>query len=67
MSIVSLFLLHPSSVFQADALEDIGSSVSTYLSGLLRPTREGAQGRSPSAIQAGAGGLLVSELYWSPV
>ena len=45
-------------------------TVSTYLPWLLRPTREGAQGRAPSAIQAGAGGLhrqcklLVSEVYW---
>ena len=45
-------------------------SVSTYLPWLLRPTREGAQGRAPSAIQAGASGLcrwcelLVSEFYW---
>ena len=30
---------------------------STYLPWLLRPTREGAQGGAPSAIQAGAGGL----------
>ena len=29
----------------------------TYLPWLLRPTREGAQGGAPSAIQAGAGGL----------
>ena len=48
-------------------------SVSTFLPWLLRPTREGAQGRAPSAIQAGTSGLcrqcklLVSELYWSPV
>ena len=33
-------------------------SVSTYLPGLLRPTREGAQGGEPSAIQAGACGLM---------
>ena len=45
-------------------------AMSTYLPGLLRPTREGAQGGAPSAIQAGAGGLrkrckfLVLELYW---
>ena len=43
---------------------------STYLPWLLRPTQEGAQGRAPSTIQAGAGGLrrwckfLVLELYW---
>ena len=48
-------------------------SVSTYLPWLLRPTREGAQGRAPSAIQVGGSGLrrwykpLVSELYWSLV
>ena len=30
---------------------------STYLPWLLRPTREGAQGGAPSAIQTGAGGL----------
>ena len=31
----------------------------TYLSWLLRPTRERAQGRAPSAIQVGASGLYV--------
>ena len=45
-------------------------TVSTYLPCLLRPTREGAQGGAPSAIQAGTSGLrrwckfLVLELYW---
>ena len=45
-------------------------SMSIYLTWLLRPTREGAQGRAPSAIQEGAGGLrrrcefLVLELCW---
>ena len=45
-------------------------SMSIYLTWLLRPTREGAQGGAPSAIQAGAGGLrrwckpLVSAFYW---
>ena len=32
-------------------------AMSTNLSWLLRPTREGAQGGAPSAIQAGASGL----------
>ena len=45
-------------------------AMSTYLPWLLRPTREGAQGAAPSAIQACAGGLhgwckfLVLEFYW---
>ena len=45
-------------------------AMSTYLPGLLRPTREGAQGGVTYASQAGACGLcrrckfLVSELYW---
>ena len=45
-------------------------ALSTYLPWLLRPTQEGAQGRAPSAIQAGASGLrrwcklLVLEFYW---
>ena len=45
-------------------------SMSTYLPWLLRPTREGAQGGAPSAIQAGTCSLcrwcksLVSGLYW---
>ena len=45
-------------------------AMSTYLPGLLRPTREGAQGGAPSAIQVGASGLcrwckfLVLEFYW---
>ena len=45
-------------------------TMSTYLPWLLRPTQEGAQGRAPSAIQAGASGLrrwcklLVLEFYW---
>ena len=44
-------------------------AMSTYLPWLLRPTREGAQGGAPSAIQVGAGGLrrwckpLVSRFY----
>ena len=44
-------------------------TMSTYLPWLLRPTREGAQGGAPSAIQAGTGGLrrwrkfLVLRLY----
>ena len=33
-------------------------AMSTYLPGLLRPTREGAQGGAPSAIQVGACGLM---------
>ena len=31
-------------------------TMSTYLPWLLRPTREGAQGGAPSAVQVGAGG-----------
>ena len=31
-------------------------AMSTYLPWLLRPTREGAQGGAPSAVQVGAGG-----------
>ena len=54
----SLFLPLPPSPFQADPLERRGRlSVSTYLPRLLRPTREGAQGRAPSAIQEGTCGL----------
>ena len=33
-------------------------TMSTYLPRLLRSMREGAQGGTPSAIQAGAGGLM---------
>ena len=63
VSTLSLFL--PPSLFQADPLEHM----STYLSRLLRPTGEGAQGGAPSTIQAGASGLcrwckfLVLRLY----
>ena len=53
---LSLFLSLPPSPFQADPLER-RLSMSTYLPHLLRPTREGAQGRAPSAIQAGTCGL----------
>ena len=51
-------------------LECGGSPSLLILPWLLRPTREGAQGGAPSAIQVGAGGLrrwcklLVSEFYW---
>ena len=44
-------------------------TMSTYLPWLLRPMQEGAQGRAPSVIQAGTGGLrrwckpLVSRFY----
>ena len=45
-------------------------AMSIYLPWLLRPTQEGAQGRAPSAIQAGTSGLhrwckpLVLRFYW---
>ena len=55
---LSLFLpLHP---FPSQAEFPSGVrrlTTSTYLQCLLRPTREVAQGRAPSAIQVGAGGL----------
>ena len=50
-------------------LEGRGSPSLLIFPWLLRPTREGAQGGAPSAIQAGTGGLrrwcklLVSEFY----
>ena len=53
---LSLFLPLPPSPFQADPLER-RLSMSTYLPRLLRPTQEGAQGRAPSAVQAGICGL----------
>ena len=43
--------------FQADFPGAQGPSVFTFLPGLLRPTREGAQGGATSAIQEGACGL----------
>ena len=51
---LSLFLPLPPSPFQAEPLER-RLSMSTYLSGLLRPMREG--GGAPSAIQADTCGL----------
>ena len=55
---LSLFLPLPPSPFQAELPSGVWSlSESTYLPWLLRPTREGAQGGAPSAIQVGAGGL----------
>ena len=56
---LSLFLLLPPSPFQAEFPSGAQRlTKSTYLHWLLRPTREGAQGGAPSAIQAGAGGLM---------
>ena len=67
---LSLFLPLPPSPFQAEFPSGVWRlAMSTYLPWLLRPTREGAQGRAPSAIQVGAGGLcrrcklLILELY----
>ena len=54
---LSLFLPLPPSPFQADPLECRGSPSLLICPGLLRLSREGAQGGAPSAIQAGAGGL----------
>ena len=55
----SLCLPPPPSPFQAEFPSGAWRlSESTYLPWLLRPTREGAQGRAPSAIQVGAGGLM---------
>ena len=51
------FLSFSSLSFQAKIIGAWGSSGTTYLPGLLRPTREGAQGGAPSAIQEGACGL----------
>ena len=68
---LSLFLPLPPSLFQAEFPSGVWKlTTSTYLPWLLRPTREGAQGRAPSPIQVGAGGprrrckFLVLELYW---
>ena len=56
---LSLFLPLPPSPFQAEFPSGAWRlSESTYLPWLLRLTREGAQGRAPSAIQVGAGGLM---------
>ena len=55
---LSLFLPLPPSPFQPEFPSGAGRlTTSTYLSWLLRPTREGAQGGAPSAIQVGTGGL----------
>ena len=55
---LSLFLPLPPSPFQAEFPSGAWRlTTSTYLSWLLRPTREGAQGGAPSAIQVGASGL----------
>ena len=54
VSPVSLFLPLPPSPFQAEFPSGAQRlTKSTYLHWLLRPTREGAQGGAPSAIQAG--------------
>ena len=44
-------------LFQAKIIGAWGSSGTTYLPGLLRPTREGTQGEAPSTIREGACGL----------
>ena len=55
---LSLFLPLPSSPFQAEFPSGAWRlTKSTYLPWLLRPMREGAQGRAPSTIQTGASGL----------
>ena len=68
---LSLFLPLPPSPFQAEFPSGAWRlTTSTNFPWLLRPTREGAQGGAPSAIQVGAGGLrrwckfLVLEFYW---
>ena len=64
---VSSFLIL---LFRLNSHLEHRGSLCTYLPGLLRPTREGAQGGAPSTIQAGTCGLrrrckpLVSGLYW---
>ena len=55
--VVPAFLSFSSLSFQAKIIGAQGSSGTTYLPGLLRPTREGAQGGAPSAIREGACGL----------
>ena len=57
VSTLSLFLPLPPSLFQADPLEHRGSPCLLICLGFLRPTQEGAQGGTPSVIQAGACGL----------
>ena len=55
---LSLFLPLPPSPFQAEFPSGAWRlTTSTYVPWLLRPTREGAQGGAPSAIQADGGGL----------
>ena len=54
----SLFLSpSPSLSFSGRSLGTRRLLVPTYLPGLLRPTRKGAQGGAPSAIQVGVCGL----------
>ena len=57
LSFLLPFLSFSSLSFQAKIIGAWGSSGTTYLSGLLRPTREGAQGGAPSAIREGTCGL----------
>ena len=52
-----LFLLFSSDLPSGHLIGVQGSSGTTYLPGLLRPTGEGAQGGAPSAIREGACGL----------
>ena len=52
-----LFLLFFSVLPSGHLIGVWGSSGTTYLPGLLRPTREGTQGGAPSAIREGACGL----------
>ena len=52
-----LFLLFSSDLPSGHLIGAWGSSGTTYLPGLLRPTREGTQGGAPSTIREGAWGL----------
>ena len=52
-----LFLLFSSDLPSGHLIGAWGSSGTTYLPGLLRPTREGTQGGASSAIPEGACGL----------
>ena len=58
-SFLFLFLSFSLLIFlQAKIVGVWRSSETTYLPGLLRPTREGAQGGAPSVIRESACGLL---------
>ena len=51
------------SIFSGQIIGAWGSSGTTYLPGLLRPTWEGAQGGTPSAIREGACGLCIQSKF----